>query len=178
MIETERLIIRQFKDEDYKRVYEVCNDYELAKTTLGMPIPYTEEDAKHFIEKSKQRIAENKSYDLAVCFKNEPNKVVGCVSLVGINPVARRAEMGYWTARELWGKGIATEAACAIIKFGFEKLNLHSIMARHFKNNPASGKVMQKCGMTYIGTMRDNEFRLNEFHDVVYYELLESDLKN
>ena len=178
MIETERLIIRQFKDEDYKRVYEVCNDYELAKTTLGIPIPYTEEIAKGFIEKTKQRIQENYSYELAVCFKNNPEKVVGCISLVGINPVARKAEMGYWVDRELWCKGIATEASQAIIKFGFEKLNLHSIMARHFKENLASGKVMQKCGMNYVGTMHDNEFRLNEFHDVVYYELLESDLKN
>ena len=177
MIETERLIIRPFKDEDYKRVYEVCNDYELAKTTLGIPIPYTEENAKTFIEKTKKRLEDNISYELAVCFKENPNKVVGCVSLVGINPVARKAEMGYWVARELWGKGIATEAARAIIKFGFEKLNLHSIMARYFNENTASGKVMQKCGMKYVGIMRDNEFRLDEFHDVVYYELIETDLK-
>jgi len=175
MIETERLLIRQFKNEDYKRVFEICDDYELAKTTLGIPIPYTEEMAKIFIEKSKSKIEEKSAYNFAVCFKDKPEEVIGCVSLVGINPVANKAEIGYWTSRKLWGQGIATEAAKAMINFGFKELKLHSIIARHFEENPASGKVMQKCGMKYVGIMRDNEFRLGEYKNVVYYELLEVD---
>ena len=176
MIETERLVIRRFKSEDYKDVYECCNDYDVVKTTLGMPWPYSEEMAKGWISKQPAREQEGRSYEFAICFKDNPNKVIGCVSIMDINPVAKRGEMGYWVGKKYWKQGIATEAAKVMLDFGFKKLGLHTIIARHFEINPASGKVMQKCGMTYVGTMRDNEIRFDEYHNVTYYEMLESDL--
>ena len=175
MIETERLIIRQFVIEDANDVYECCNDFEVAKTTLGLPWPYTVEIAKSWIEKHPQREKLGVSYEFAICFKEEPNKVIGSVSLMDINPIAKRAEMGYWVARKYWKQGIATEAAKAMINFGFDNLGLHSIFARYFDINPASGRVMQKCGMTYVGTIRDHEFRFDKFYNVGYYEMLSTD---
>lgn len=102
--------------------------------------------------------------------------MLGCVSLVGINNISKRAEIGYWVAKSCWNTGIATEAAKAIIEFGFKTLKLHSLFARHFSKNLASGRVMQKCGMRYIGKMLESEFRFDEFHDVDYYEILNEDL--
>ena len=177
MFETERLIIRRFLVEDSDNVFECCNDFEVVKTTLGLPWPYTKEMARNWIEKQKQREENGLSYEFAICFKENPTKVIGCVSLMDINPNAKRAEMGYWIARKYWKQGIATEAAKAMIKFGFEKIGLHSIIARYFDNNPASGRVMEKCGMTYVGTIREHEFRFGKYYNVGYYEILKADKK-
>ena len=177
MIETERLIIRRFMPEDANDIYEACNDYEMVKTTLGLPWPYTKQMAEGWIPKLSQREKEGTSYEYAICFKDNPNKIIGCIALIDVNSVAKRAEMGYWVARKHWKKGIATEAAKAMLKFGFEKLGLHSIFARYFDINPASGRVMEKSGMTYVGTIRDHEFRFDKFYNIGYYEILEKDVR-
>ena len=175
MFETERLIIRRFTIEDAKDVYECCNDFEVVKTTLGMPWPYTEEMAKGWISKQPKREELGESYEFAICFKENPNKVIGCVSLMGINSNAKRAEMGYWVGRKYWKQGIATEAAKMMLNFGFDVLGLHSIIARYFDINPASGRVMEKCGMIYVGTIREHEFRFDKYYNVGYYEMLSTD---
>ena len=175
MIKTERLILRPFKHEDYKDVFECCNDYDVVKTTLGMPWPYTEEMAQGWIAKHEGNRKSGLSCEFAICYKQNPEKVIGCVSLVNINPVAKRAELGYWVGKKYWKQGIATEASVALMEYGFNELNLNSIFARFFDINPASGKVMQKCGMNYVGKMRQHEFRFDKFYDVVYYEILKED---
>ncbi len=177
MIETNRLIIRNFVDKDSVDVYECCNDFEVVKTTLGMPWPYTLDVAQGWISGHSQNQKEGKSYEFAICLKENPDKVVGCVSLIDINPKAKRAEMGYWVGRLYWKQGIATEAAKAMVEFGFKKLGLHTIIARFFDINPASGRVMEKCGMKYVGTIRDHEFRFDQYYNVKYYEIVESDLE-
>ena len=175
MIETERLIIRRFTAEDAQDVYECCNDFEMVKTTLGLPWPYTYEFATKWVKSRKEQEDNKLAYEFAICLKENPNKVVGCIALVDVNPRAQRAEMGYWVGRKYWKQGIATEAAKAMLEFGFDKLGFHSIIARYFEINPASGRVMQKCGMTYVGTIRDHEFRFDKFYNVGYYEMLATD---
>ena len=175
MFETERLLIRPFKPEDANDVYDCCNDFEMVKTTLGLPWPYTLEMAQGWIQKVAQREEEGTSYEYAICFKDNPSKIIGCVALLDINPKAKRAEMGYWVGKQYWKRGIATEAAKAMIEFGFNSLNLNSIYARFFDINPASGRVMEKCGMTYVGTIREHEFRFDKFYNVGYYEMLDTD---
>ena len=178
MIETERLIIRPFTLKDAHDVYECCNDYEVVKTTLGMPWPYTEDMAKGWINNQKQRASEGSSYELAICFKDNPDKVIGCVSLLNIDKNAQRGEIGYWVGRKYWKQGIATEATKGMIEFAFKKIKLHSVIARYFEINPASARVMQKCGMTYVGRFRQHEIRFDEYMNVGYYEMIETDLTN
>ena len=178
MFETERLIIRDFNIDDYKSVYECCNDYDIVKMTLTMPWPYTEDMAKDWINSQSANKESGKCYEFAICFKGEPDKVIGCIALVGIDSRANRAELGYWIGKKYWKQGIATEAAKFMLKFGFEKLGLHSIFARYFDINPASGRVMAKSGMTYVWTMREYECRFGKYHNVGYYEMIASDLKN
>jgi RimJ/RimL family protein N-acetyltransferase len=178
MFETERLIIRRFTLEDANSVYECCNDYEVIKTTLGLPWPYTKKIAESWISKLSEREEIGTSYEFAICFKENPNKVIGCISLMDINNNAKRAEMGYWVGRKYWKQGIATEAAKFMINYGFEFLGLNSIIARYFDINPASGKVMQKCGMKFVGIIREHEFRFDKYYNVGYYEILKADKRN
>ena len=176
IIETKRLIIRPFKASDYKRVAEVCGDYDVAKMTLAIPHPYTEENAKGFIEYTLESSKKKESYEYAVCFKEDRDTVVGCMGLMHVNKTASKAELGYWIDKAHWNQGVATEAATAMIRFAFDYLKLHSVIARHAAHNPASGKVMKKCGMKYVGLFREHECRDGKFYDVEYYEILASDL--
>lgn len=175
MIETNRLIIRPFVVSDSKKLFECCNDFELVKTTLGIPWPYTEDIAKSWILNKEKDKKDGSSYEYAICLKEDINNVIGCVSLMGTNSVAKKAELGYWIKRKMWNKGFATEASKAMIDFGFNKLNLNSIYARFFDINPASGKVMEKCNMKYVGMLRQHEYRFNNFYNIKFYEILKSD---
>ena len=69
-------------------------------------------------------------------------------------------------------QGYATEAAQAVLEYGFRKLGLHRVQARHFTKNPASGRVMQKIGMTYEGTLRQSIYRFGRFEDAALYSIL------
>ena len=172
MITTNRLIIRPFVMSDSKRLYECCNDFELVKTTLGIPWPYTEKMAESWIPQKEEDAKNGVSYKYAICMKDTPNNIIGCISLMGTNSLAKKAELGYWVERKLWGKGIATEAANAMIDFGFNTLKLNSIYARFFDINPASGRVMEKCGMTYCEMLRQHEFRFDQYYNIKYFEIL------
>lgn len=176
-IQTQRLIIRPFKALDAQRIYEVCSDYDIAKMTLSLPIPYLLEHAVGFIDYAKKALKQETSYECAVCYKDNPNKVIGCIGITNINKVAKRAELGWWVDKAEWNKGIATEAARAVINFAFKQLNLHTLHARHFECNPASGRVMQKCGMKYVGTLRDFESRLGKFNNVLYYDIIDTEFE-
>ena len=99
------------------------------------------------------------------------NTVVGSIGL-GLVPSFNLAELGYWVGKPYWGKGYATEAARAVVQFGFEKLSLHRIQATHFGNNPASGRVMQKVGMLYEGCRRQHTLKWGEYRDIKLYGMV------
>ena len=99
---------------------------------------------------------------------------IGAIGLT-ISPRNQRAEMGYWLGVPYWNKGYATEAARAVLRFGFQELGLNRIYASYFPRNPASGRVMEKAGMRYEGTLRQHFVRWSEPEDLVYYSILKSE---
>jgi [ribosomal protein S5]-alanine N-acetyltransferase len=74
-----------------------------------------------------------------------------------------------------WGRGYATEAAREAVRYAFADLDLHRVHAAHFRSNPASGRVMQKVGMSYEGTLREHHKKWGEYEDRVEYGLLARD---
>ena len=81
-------------------------------------------------------------------------------------------ETGYCLGRRWWGRGIATEALRAVIDFLFAQVNFHRVAAVHDPNNPASGRVMQKAGMTREGMLRQSALIKGRFVDSVVYSIL------
>ena len=73
---------------------------------------------------------------------------------MGVNPKYNTTEIGYCYGAKWWGKGYATEGFKRVIKFLFEEVEVETIYAEHLEANPASGRVMEKCGLTYEGTLR------------------------
>ncbi len=80
--------------------------------------------------------------------------------------------MAYWIGEPYWGKGYGTEALRAMIDFAFIEKNLHRVYARYFKSNPASGRVMEKAGMTKEGVLKDHVYKEGAFEDLVYYGMV------
>jgi RimJ/RimL family protein N-acetyltransferase len=86
-----------------------------------------------------------------------------------------RGELGYWIGKSYWGAGYATEAAAAVIEHGFTTLGLNRIHAHHMRRNPASGRVLQKLGMLYEGSLRQHFQRDGRFEDMECYGILRSE---
>lgn len=107
--------------------------------------------------------------------RRETGDLVGIVSL-HIQRVHDRAELGYWIGKPYWMRGYATEAARALIGFGFRDLGLHRIFAHHFARNPASGRVMEKAGMKCEGLRRGAVKKGGVYEDIVEYAILRDDL--
>lgn len=111
----------------------------------------------------------NAEYSWAITLKKK-DEPIGCIDVVGISPDGV-PEIGYVLMYDKWGKGIMTEAVEGVIKELF-KCGFQKVSACHHVENLASGKVMQKCGMSYTGTcMALKKFGSDEQCEVAYYEI-------
>ena len=108
--------------------------------------------------------------DCAIVLK-PTQELIGAIGLI-IDKKFNRAELGYWVAKEYWNQGYCTEAAKAILEYGFHNLHLHKITAIHITRNPASGKVMEKIGMKQEGIFKEHVIKWNKYEDVVSYGIL------
>jgi RimJ/RimL family protein N-acetyltransferase len=170
-LKTERLVLRPFTLSDAPEVERLAGLKQVADTTLSIPHPYPPGAAVDWI-RSHRDVWEHGSDVTYAIIEASTSALVGAISLM-IKPQHRRAEIGYWIAPEVWGRGYATEASQRMIDFGFDFLNLHRIEARHFLRNPASGRVMQKLGMQQEGVERDWAIKWDRFESLALYSILE-----
>lgn len=163
IIETDRLLLRPFDLADAATVQRLCGDHAVAATTL-LPYPYPEGLAEIWIASLSEGIERGDAAGFAVTLARE-KRLIGGVRLQ-IDPVHVRGELGFWIARSCWGRGYATEAVRAVIEYEFSVLGLHRIYAMHFSRNPASGRVMEKCGMVHEGRLREHVRKWGVYEDV------------
>lgn len=173
ILETERLRLISPLTVNVAELVERINDPEIARGTLTIPHPYTERDAHEWFERVRTQLEKSEAAPF-IAIDRESGGIVGGGGL-GINWKHRHAELGYWIARDSWGRGYATEIARAIVTWGFNILGLHRIHAHHFTRNPASGRVLEKIGMTHEGTLRQHILKDGEFIDVETYAVLRSE---
>ncbi|MCP4567417.1 MAG: GNAT family N-acetyltransferase [FCB group bacterium] len=172
-LETERLILRRFNLKDAPRVQLLAGDKAIAETTLNIPHPYEDGMAEEWIGTHEDQRNAGKLENFAIVQK-EDNNLVGAIGLV-IKREFESAEMGYWVGKPYWGKGYCTEAARAVLKYGFEQLELNRIHAHYMVSNSASAKVMEKIGMQYEGHLRQAIKKWGKFHDYKAYSILKSE---
>jgi RimJ/RimL family protein N-acetyltransferase len=170
VLTTERLRLRAFKDTDAKSVQLLAGDPLIAATTASIPHPYGDGLAEAWIAQHEEWFAKGTAAQFAVVSKYS-DELLGCMSFFGMND-NRKAEIGYWITVNQWGKGYCSEAATALLDWGFTSLDLYRVIARHMVNNPASGKVMRKLGMTKEGTLRQDAFKNGAYYDVDLYGIL------
>ncbi|MCM2324255.1 MAG: GNAT family N-acetyltransferase [Oligoflexia bacterium] len=173
-IETKRLVLRPFRLEDAKEVQRLAGHPRVAATTAAIPHPYPDGAAEEWISEHGAWYEERRSVTLAVELK-AGGALIGCIDLLGVSANHARAEMGYWIGVDYWNQGYCTEAAAALVGYGFEQLGLNKVTARHIVFNPSSGKVMLKVGMKQEGLLREDFFRDGAFYDMCVYGITRAD---
>lgn len=169
-IRTRRLTLRAAKMSDAEDLYEYSRDPAVAKHVLWdahTSIHQTRAYIRYLIRQYKN--GQPSSFVISI---TETGKVVGTIGFMWIQQENRSAEVGYSLSRAYWNQGIMTEALTALLDFGFLKLNLNRIEAQHESDNPASGRVMAKAGMSFEGRLRQRIYNKGRFADVDLYSIL------
>lgn len=166
ILETARLRLRPFDHSDIRTLVALIGAKEVAATTLRIPHPYTETDAREFLS----RIQDDEEARFAINLRDSGQLIGG----MGLRPTPghQNAELGYWFGVPYWGQGYATEAGREVLRYGFRDLDLHRIFASHFKHNPASGNVLRKLGMRHEGCQREHILKWGKWVDSELYGIL------
>ncbi|MGO1368217.1 MAG: GNAT family N-acetyltransferase [Senegalia sp. (in: firmicutes)] len=176
VLETERLILRPFKEEDAGKIYSGwATDTDVTRYVTWKPhksIEETKELIKMWMEENKDL----ENYHWVI--ENKENKtVIGTIGIFGVDNKNENSEIGYCIRKDYWNKGITTEAAKEIINYGLTKVGFARITGRHEIENSASGKVMEKCGFKYEGTLRKViKNSRDKFVDLKYYSILKDEV--
>jgi ribosomal-protein-alanine N-acetyltransferase len=171
-LRTGRLLLRQFLPTDAPRIQELAGAEEVAAGTF-LPHPYEEGMAEAWITNQHQSFEAGAAVHFAITLARD-QAVIGSIGLE-ISQAHGHARLGYWLGLPYWNRGYGTEAVKAVLAYGFAQLNLHRIYSPHFLGNNASGRVLQKAGMTYEGRMREHYLRFGRFVDLELYGMLRQD---
>lgn len=172
---SQRLVLRPFANSDAEVVEDLLNDKEIASNTWSLEYPYPTGSALKWIERHRELRENGDAYNFAIRLL-ESDQLVGAIGLES-NKLDHNAELGYWLGREFWNRGLVTEAARLVIEFGFETIGFYRITSQHLLRNPASGRVLEKIGMTKEGLRRGHTRKWGVFEDVILYGMLASDLR-
>ncbi len=138
VLETERLILRTFTDNDLQSLFEILKDEEVNRFLPWHTIKTINECEAFFEERFKR----SNTYKYAICLKD--NLPIGYVHVNRVEPY----DFGYVLKKEFWHKGIVSEASKAVLE-EVKKDGIAYVTATHDRNNPRSGSVMKRVGMTY-----------------------------
>ncbi|MBW1915891.1 MAG: GNAT family N-acetyltransferase [Deltaproteobacteria bacterium] len=176
-ITTDRLTLRSFSIDDIKSLVDIADDRRIADGMISIPHPYTIQYAEQWIKMAEKNMKADISYYFAITL-NEDNRLISSIELRAIEMEHLHAETSFWIGSDWQGNGYATEAANAMIKFGFITLGLNRIYAHHMLRNRSSENVLKKIGMTCEGTMRQRVIKWGIFEDVGFYAIIKQDLQS
>ena len=169
-LETERLILRKMVLNDAEAVFAYASNSEVSRYTLW-ETHRSIEDSRAFLEFATQKYENGGEPDWGIVYRGN-GCLVGACGLVNWEAEHARAEVGFVLSREYWGRGLMSEAVRAILRFGFERMNLNRIEARCIAENAASARVMEKAGMVYEGTLHQREYIKGAYRDIKLYAIL------
>ena len=149
-LETARLWLRWPRSSDEAAIHRFCSLWEVARFTARIPHPYPPGSAERFIYAAREANASGRDLTLVLAPKKGRREVMGSVSLESHG--ADRLTLGFALAPEYWNEGLATEAACAMVKAGFVLTSAVEMFASAAIDNPASRRVLEKCGFELVST--------------------------
>ena len=149
VIETRRLTLRSPEDRDLPRITQLAADWDIARMTLRMPFPYSIDHARTFLTRTA---SQDRKRDNTFVIELDGEGAVGVMGF--FHDADPYPEMGYWIGRPYWGRGLATEAAEGALRWASKSWKKRIVAAGHFTDNPASGRVLTKCGFLYTGEVK------------------------
>lgn len=170
-IETKRLILRRFVEDDAQAMFENWAS-RLDNLTYVTWDPHPNVDfTKNSIRTWVASYDNPNYYKWAICLKENPNHVIGDISLVSMDEENSSCEIGYILGLNYWGRGIMTEALKAVLSFCIDEIGFDQVDACYASLNPASGHVMEKAGMTFWKTIPNAVERKDYIADKIYYQI-------
>jgi RimJ/RimL family protein N-acetyltransferase len=161
---------------DVEALVAACNDVAIAEFLEMIPSPYTDADAREYIERTRQGWADGRATNFAMLVDGA---AVGSVGVHWLEPEQGMAEVGYWVSPEIRGQGICTRAVRLVSRWVLEHPGMERLQLRADQENTASRKVAEKAGFTQEGILRSARYnpRLGRRIDFVMYSLLRRELE-
>ncbi|SFL57823.1 ribosomal-protein-alanine N-acetyltransferase [Gracilibacillus orientalis] len=169
-LETKRLLLRQVSLDDVHDIYAYGSNEEVSKYVTWETHKSLDE-TQAFVEYIMSRYKSNSIAPWAIELKKN-HKMIGTIDFVSWDTYQHIAEVGYVISQNYWSKGIVTEAAKEIIKFGFNHMDLERIQAKCLVENIGSARVMEKAGMTFEGVLRKAIYGKGKHWDIKIYSIL------
>ena len=173
-IETERLLLRQFNENDADAMFRNWESDDKVTEFLRWKTVTDISTAEQILCDWIQEYNNSDFYQWAIVLK-EIEEPIGTISVVEKNDNLDIVHIGYCIGSKWWNLGITSEAFKAIIPFFFVFFGVNRIESQHDPNNPNSGKVMQKCGLKYEGTLRQADWNNKGIVDACMYSLMKSE---
>jgi ribosomal-protein-alanine N-acetyltransferase len=169
-LETERLILRKHRIEDAEDMFRNWENSEAVTKYLTWTPHRTVDDTRAYIQSILDSYDE-KRYEWLITDKatGEP---LGAIGVATIWEDIDACEIGYCLGERFWGKGIMSEAFSAVIDYLFSEVGFNRIQSRHDPRNIGSGRVMEKCGLIYEGTLRQADRNNQGICDAVVRAIL------
>ena len=173
-IETERLILRRFEYTDDNAMLKNWVADEKIQSLYSEPVYSTKDAVRELLDKYIGSYEKNDYYRWAVIEKKS-GECIGQIAYFLVDSKNHFAEIEYCIGSDFQCKGFATEAAKAIIAYGFDKINLHKVQICTKTINKPSKRVIEKCGFTYEGTLRDYFYMGGEYVGRLYFSILRNE---
>lgn len=172
MFENTNIKLRKLSANDYTTYHEWRNDVEVMQSTSPQLDMYTLEETEQFVSMISSQ-SNAKGYMIE---HKGTEKVVGIISLINVDYKNQSAEciidIG---SKDMWGKGIGSEAMSLILEYAFKELNLHRVFLQVFDFNERAIKLYKKMGFSHDGKFREALYRFGKWHDIVIMNLLKSE---
>lgn len=178
LLETQRLILRELRLSDIDRIYRYANDESINRYLLFGDLA-KEDGARKYVQKAMAsaaldtNIEQRMQYKLALLVKPEIDFIGSCWLDI-TDATHKRASIGYFIDNRYWGRGYATEAAKALLKYGFETLKLHRIEATCDADHQATRRVLEKAGLKREARLRQHRRRQSLWTDSCLYAIVEN----
>ena len=174
-LQTDRLILRRFVESDAEAMFQNW-------ASSAENLTYVTWDPHSDVEVTRKSIrnwvgsyTNPNYYKWAICLKEKSEQVIGDISIVEMDENDSSCEIGYVLGKAYWGLGMMTEALKAVLDFCFIQVGFQKVRARYASLNPASGRVMEKAGMSYLKTVANGVERKGYLADLIYYQISRED---
>jgi RimJ/RimL family protein N-acetyltransferase len=176
-IETQRLVLRDFVVSDWPAVLAYQRDPRYHRLYAERWVNRSEDEVRAFVEGliARQHDVPRRIFQLAITLPEAGGQVIGNCGVRRKPDTEWDAEIGYELDPRFWGRGYATEAARAMVAFGFGELRVHRLSAQCIADNAASANVLRKLGMRIEGRIREHEYFQGRWWDSLDWGLLESE---
>jgi ribosomal-protein-alanine N-acetyltransferase len=169
-LSTERLVLRRMSMDDAADMFENSSDPEMTRY-VGWDAHRTIEDSRAFLATVIEQYHNGHVANWGI-EQRENGRLIGTCGFIYWNITHARAEIGYALGRKYWNMGYMTEAVDEVLRFGFQRMELNRIEARCEVENIASARVMEKCGMSFEGVLRQHMLVRGSFRDLKMYSIL------